>query len=290
MLSQGKSEGMEDLMAYETLSLTVADGIAHVQLTRGAEFNTMNKAFWPEMVQVFGEIDNDPTARVVVFSAQGKHFTSGLDLNDFGPGLMGTDSEPARKAEALRRTVLHMQETMSVVDRCRLPVLMAVQGACIGGGIDLISSADMRYCAEDAFFCIQETNIGMTADVGTLQRLPHIIPHGIVRELTYTGRRMMAAEARECGLVNQVFADQEALLAGVMDIAREIAAKSPIATVGNKEMLNYARDHSIQDGLNYIATWNAAMLSRADLGEAFMAKQEKRESKYADLDATKKLA
>ncbi len=277
-------------MAYETLSLTVADGIAHVQLTRGAEFNTMNKAFWPEMVQVFGEIDNDPTARVVVFSAQGKHFTSGLDLNDFGPGLMGTDSEPARKAEALRRTVLHMQETMSVVDRCRLPVLMAVQGACIGGGIDLISSADMRYCAEDAFFCIQETNIGMTADVGTLQRLPHIIPHGIVRELTYTGRRMMAAEARECGLVNQVFADQEALLAGVMDIAREIAAKSPIATVGNKEMLNYARDHSIQDGLNYIATWNAAMLSRADLGEAFMAKQEKRESKYADLDATKKLA
>ncbi|MDP6688730.1 MAG: enoyl-CoA hydratase-related protein, partial [Alphaproteobacteria bacterium] len=109
------------MMAYETLSLTVADGIAHVQLTRGAEFNTMNKAFWPEMVAVFGEVDNDPTARVVVFSAQGKHFTSGLDLNDFGPGLMGTDSEPARKAEALRRTVLHMQETMSVVDRCRLP-------------------------------------------------------------------------------------------------------------------------------------------------------------------------
>ncbi len=277
-------------MAYETLSLSVENGIAHVQLTRGAKFNTMNKAFWPEMVAVFNEIEEDPTARVVVFSAQGKHFTSGLDLNDFGPGLMGTDSEPARKAEALRRSVLRMQETMSVVDRCRLPVLMAVQGACIGGGIDLISSADMRYCTEDAFFCIQETNIGMTADVGTLQRLPHIIPHGIVRELTYTGRRMMAAEARECGMVNQVFADQEALLAGVMAIAAEIAAKSPIATVGNKEMLNYARDHSIQDGLNYIATWNAAMLSRADLGEAFMAKTEKRETKYADLDPTTKLA
>ncbi|MBT3372925.1 MAG: crotonase/enoyl-CoA hydratase family protein [Rhodospirillaceae bacterium] len=281
---------MEDLMAYETLSLSVEGGIAHVQLSRGAAFNTMNKAFWPEMVAVFTEIEEDPTARVVVFSAQGKHFTSGLDLNDFGPGLMGTDSEPARKAEALRRSVLRMQETMSVVDRCRLPVLMAVQGACIGGGIDLISSADMRYCTEDAFFCIQETNIGMTADVGTLQRLPHIIPHGIVRELTYTGRRMMAAEARDCGLVNQVFADQEALLAAVMAIATEIAAKSPIATVGNKEMLNYARDHSIQDGLNYIATWNAAMLSRADLGEAFMAKAEKRETKYADLDPANKLA
>ena len=132
-------------MAYETLSLSVEGGIAHVQLSRGAAFNTMNKAFWPEMVAVFTEIEEDPTARVVVFSAQGKHFTSGLDLNDFGPGLMGTDSEPARKAEALRRSVLRMQETMSVVARCRLPVLMAVQGACIGGGIDLISSADMRY-------------------------------------------------------------------------------------------------------------------------------------------------
>ena len=277
-------------MAYETLSLSVEAGIAHVQLSRGEKFNTMNKAFWPEMVAVFNEIEEDPSARVVVFSAQGKHFTSGLDLNDFGPGLMGTDSEPARKAEALRRSVMRMQETMSVVDRCRLPVLMAIQGACIGGGIDLISSADMRYCTEDAFFCIQETNIGMTADVGTLQRLPHIIPHGIVRELTYTGRRMMASEARECGLINQVFAGQQALLAGVMDIAAEIAAKSPIATVGNKEMLNYARDHSIQDGLNYIATWNAAMLSRADLGEAFMAKTEKRETKYADLNPTNKLA
>ncbi len=275
---------------YQTLSLDVAEGIAHVQLIRGDAFNTMNRAFWPEMVQVFEEIDADPAARVVVFSAQGKHFTSGLDLNDFGPGLMGSDSEPSRKAEALRRTVLRMQETMSVLDRCRLPVLVAIQGACIGGGIDLISACDMRYCTEDAFFSIQETNIGMTADVGTLQRLPHIMPHGIVRELTYTGRRMLAPEAREWGLVNQVFPDQAAMLDGVMAIAAEIAAKSPIATVGNKEMLNYARDHSIQDGLNYIATWNAAMLSRADLGEAFMAKQEKRDPKFADLEPTQNLA
>ncbi|MBC8241265.1 MAG: crotonase/enoyl-CoA hydratase family protein [Alphaproteobacteria bacterium] len=276
-------------MAYETLSLNVAHGIAQVQFIRGSEFNTMNRAFWPEMVAVFGAIEQDPSARVVVFSAQGKHFTSGLDLNDFGAGLMASGGEPSRKAEALRRTVLHMQESMSVIDRCRLPVLVAVQGACIGGGIDLISACDMRYCTQDAFFSIQETNIGMTADVGTLQRLPHLLPHGIVRELTYTGRRMMAAEAREWGLVNQVFADHAALLAGVMAIAAEIASKSPIATVGNKEMLNYARDHSIQDGLNYIATWNAAMLSRADLGEAFMAKQEKRDAKYDDLEPTQKL-
>ena len=276
-------------MAYKTLSLDVAEGIAHVQFIRGAEFNTMNRAFWPEMVAVFGEIEQDPSARVVVFSAHGKHFTSGLDLNDFAVGLMASEGEPSRKAEALRRTVLHMQDSMSVVDRCRLPVLVAVQGACIGGGIDLISACDIRYCAADAFFSIQETNIGMTADVGTLQRLPHMLPQGIVRELTYTGRRMMAAEAREWGLVNQVFTDHAALLDGVMAIAGEIATKSPIATVGNKEMLNYARDHSIADGLNYVATWNAAMLSRADLGEAFMAKQQKRDASYADLDPTRKL-
>jgi enoyl-CoA hydratase len=276
-------------MAYKTLSLDVAEGIAHVQFIRGAEFNTMNRAFWPEMVAVFSEIEQDPSARVVVFSAHGKHFTSGLDLNDFAVGLMASEGEPSRKAEALRRTVLHMQESMSVVDRCRLPVLVAVQGACIGGGIDLISACDIRYCAADAFFSIQETNIGMTADVGTLQRLPHMLPQGIVRELTYTGRRMMAAEAREWGLVNQVFTDHAALLDGVMAIAGEIATKSPIATVGNKEMLNYARDHSIADGLNYVATWNAAMLSRADLGEAFMAKQQKRDASYADLDPTRKL-
>lgn len=276
-------------MAYKTLSLDVAEGIAHVQFIRGAEFNTMNRAFWPEMVAVFGEIEQDPSARVVVFSAHGKHFSSGLDLNDFAVGLMASEGEPSRKAEALRRTVLHMQDSMSVVDRCRLPVLVAVQGACIGGGIDLISACDIRYCAEDAFFSIQETNIGMTADVGTLQRLPHMLPQGIVRELTYTGRRMMAAEAREWGLVNQVFTDHAALLDGVMAIAGEIATKSPIATVGNKEMLNYARDHSIADGLNYVATWNAAMLSRADLGEAFMAKQQKRDASYADLDPTRKL-
>ena len=276
-------------MAYKTLSLDVAEGIAHVQFIRGAEFNTMNRAFWPEMVAVFGEIEQDPSARVVVFSAHGKHFSSGLDLNDFAVGLMASEGEPSRKAEALRRTVLHMQDSMSVVDRCRLPVLVAVQGACIGGGIDLISACDIRYCTEDAFFSIQETNIGMTADVGTLQRLPHMLPQGIVRELTYTGRRMMAAEAREWGLVNQVFTDHVALLDGVMAIAGEIATKSPIATVGNKEMLNYARDHSIADGLNYVATWNAAMLSRADLGEAFMAKQQKRDASYADLDPTRKL-
>ena len=275
-------------MAYENMCLKIENGIDHVELTRGSEFNTMNKAVWPEMVKIFGEIENDPLARVVVLSGQGRHFTSGLDLNDFTAGLTATEGEPARSAEALRRTILNMQETMSVMDRCRLPVLAAIQGACIGGGIDLISACDIRYCTEDAFFCVQETNIGMTADVGTLQRLPHMLPYGILRELTYTGRRMMASEAREWGLVNKIYSDKTALLHGVKEIAQEIASKSPLTTVGNKEMLNYARDHSSQDGLNYVATWNAAMLSRADLGEAFIAKKEKRDPLFNDLSRSKK--
>ena len=275
-------------MVYETMCLNIEDGIAHIELTRGSEFNTMNKAFWPEMVKIFGEIENAPLARVVVLSGQGRHFTSGLDLNDFTAGLTTTEGEPARSAEALRRTILNMQETMSVLDRCRLPVLAAIQGACIGGGIDLISACDIRYCTEDAFFCVQETNIGMTADVGTLQRLPHMLPYGILRELTYTGRRMMASEARKWGLVNKIYSDKAALLNGVKEIAQEIASKSPLTTVGNKEMLNYARDHSIQDGLNYVATWNAAMLSRADLGEAFLAKKEKRDPLFNGLARSRK--
>ena len=136
-------------MAYQTMCLNIENGIAHVELTRGAEFNTMNKAFWPEMVKIFGEIENDPLARVVVLSGEGKHFTSGLDLNDFAAGLTATGGEPARRAEALRRTILNMQETMTVLDRCRLPVLAAIQGACIGGGIDPVSYTHLTLQTSD---------------------------------------------------------------------------------------------------------------------------------------------
>ena len=164
-----------------------------------------------------------------------------------------------------------------------MPVLCAIQGACVGGGIDMVSAADMRYADESAFFSIAEINIGMTADVGTLQRMPKLIPEGIVRELAYTGRRWSAAEALAAGFVNAVFPDQEALLDGVMDIAAEIASKSPIAVWGTKQTMHYARDHSVADGLEYIANWNAAMFDTDDMGEAFTAKMEKRAAEFPDL-------
>ena len=159
-------------------------------------------------------------------------------------------------------TVQHLQDSFTALEQARMPVLTAIQGGCIGGAVDMVSAADMRYCTADAFFCIQEINIGMTADVGTLQRLPKIIPEGIARELAYTGDRMPAQRALEVGLVNQVFDDHEALVEGVLEIAGRIAAQSPLAIWGTKEMVNYTRDHSVADGLRYIAGWQSGMFQR----------------------------
>ena len=278
-------------MAYQTMSLTVENHIAHIQLSRPEHFNTMVMAFWQEVIDVFAEIEKTPEARVVVISSTGKHYTAGLDLSAFA-GIaqeMNSDIDGARVREQFKNTVLEMQESFNVLEKCRLPVLVATQGGCIGGGVDMISACDMRYCTKDAFFCIQEINIGMTADVGTLQRLPHLIPSGIVRELAYTGRRMFADEAKEYGLVNQVFDSQEAMLAKVMEIAAEIASKSPLAIYGTKEMINYTRDHSVDDALKYMAVWQSGMFLSHDLIEAAGANQAKRKPNFDNLLPPKKM-
>ncbi|SLN29509.1 crotonase/enoyl-CoA hydratase family protein [Oceanibacterium hippocampi] len=271
-------------MAYETMTLDVENHVARVTLSRPGKFNTMIMAFWQEMVDVFAEIERMPEVRAVVIASTGKHFTAGLDLGDFA-GFIGAAQagDPGRVREQLRLSVLEMQESFSVIEKCRVPVLVASQGGCIGGGVDLISAADMRYCTEDAWFCIQEINIGMTADVGTLQRLPHLIPSGLVRELAYTGRRMPAAEAHAAGLVNAVFPDQETMLAAVLEIAGEIASKAPLAVVGTKEMLNYTRDHPVADALNYMAVWQSGMLLSGDLMEAASANMQKRPPVFDDI-------
>lgn len=187
-----------------------------------------------------------------------------------------------RTREALRRVILDLQDTLTSLERCRKPVLAAIHGGCIGGGIDLVTCADMRYASSDAYFTIKEIDIGMTADVGTLQRLPKLVGEGIVRELAYTGRKFDAQEAKEMGLVNRVFESREALYAGVHEIAATIAAKSPLSIRGTKEMITYARDHSVADSLNYIATWNAAMLMSQDLTEAMMSNMAKKAPSFKD--------
>jgi enoyl-CoA hydratase len=275
--------GKEAAMTYTTLDVSVADGIARVELNRPQAFNAMNRAFWREIRNCFRALDENPEVRVAVLSSTGKHFTAGLDLKDFsGIGQAG-DGDLGRRREAFRRMVLAMQESFSVIERARFPVLAAVQGGCIGGGVDMVTACDMRYATQNAFFCVKEIAIGITADVGTLQRLPRLIPDGIARELCFTGRNLGAEEAKACGLVNAVYADQTAMLDAVMGIARTIAGHSPLAMTGTKEMLNYARDHSIADGLNYVATWNAGMLLGEDMAEAMKAGREKRPAKYGSL-------
>ena len=271
------------LPTYQTLSLVVETHIARVELNRPDKANAMNQPMWDEIQQCFDYLSDAAEVRVVVLTGAGKHFCSGLDLDMFASVMDSGATDPARQAEHFRQTILRLQANLSAIEKCRKPVLAAIHGSCVGGGVDMVSCCDMRYCSADASFSIKEIDIGMTADVGTLQRLPHIIPQGVVRELAYTGRAMDAGEAERTGMVNRSFPDRDSLLAGVMAIAGGIAAKSPLAVRGTKEMLVYTRDHSVADGLNYIATWNAGMLRPQDLMAAVQAKMAKREAQFADL-------
>ena len=266
-----------------SLELTVKNHVARVTLNRPAKANAMSREVWKELRIVFDWIDAADEARVAVIGGNGAHFTSGIDLAMLAGVADEVDDDcEARKREKLRRVILDLQDSLTRLERCRKPVIAAIHGACIGGGIDLICCADMRYCSANAIFAIKEIDMGMTADVGTLQRLPKLIGDGMARELAYTGRQFSALEAKEIGLVNRVYDTPEALLENAMKIAADIAAKSPLAIRGTKEMILYARDHTVADGLNYIATWNAAMLMSADLQEAMMASMQKKKPTFRD--------
>ncbi|NJL15236.1 MAG: crotonase/enoyl-CoA hydratase family protein [Microscillaceae bacterium] len=263
---------------YETLRLEVQDGVAHLRLNNPGKANAMTRAFWGEMRTVMAELDRNEAVRVVVLSGEGKNFSAGLDLAMFADtqSQMNGKFDPARARENFRATVLEMQESFTAIERCRKPVLAAMHGACIGGAIDMASACDMRYCSEDAYFCVKEIDLAIVADVGTLQRLPKIIPEGIARELAYTGRNVSGQEAEQIHLVNRCYPSYAEMMAEVGKIAALIAEKSPIAMRGTKEILNYSRDHSVAEGLNYVATWNAAMIYSHDLLEVMQAGMEKR--------------
>ena len=270
-------------MSYQAFKVDIADGVARVVMNRPERLNSMDAAYWTEIRDIFDGFADEPDVRVAVISSTGKHFTAGMDLQFFSTVAPAQSGDPGRQREQIRRLVLDFQESFNAIERCRVPVLAAVQGGCIGGGVDLISACDVRYCTSDAYFTIHEIKIGMTADVGTLQRLPHLIPSGLCRELAYTGRKLGADEALSSGLVSRVYDDADSLEAGTMETATEIASRSPLAVAGTKEMLNYTRDHSVADGLNYIATWNAGMVITQDLQEGVQAQAENRPPRYEPL-------
>ena len=274
-------------MTHTCFDVEISDNIAHLKLNRPEKRNSMILKFWDELPAIVRDIDHEVKARVIVISSMGPHFTGGLDINEFfSAGKAGGSDDRAQRiahgADFLQ-TVHTMQETFSVLENCRVPVLAAVQGGCIGGGVDMVTACDMRYATADAFFCVEEINVGMTADVGTFPRLVKIMPEGLVREMCYTGRRMPAAEAAAAGLVNRVFEDQQTMLDAVMEIAQEIARKPPLAVYGCKRMINYSRDHSTADALDYVGTWNASMFQPEEIKEAITARMQKRDGDFVDL-------
>jgi len=261
----------------------IKDGVAHFVMARPEKANSMSPDFWSDLPRLARELETNPSIRTLVISGEGKHFTAGMDLNAFQGIMEISKSEPARAAFALREMLLELQDTFTALEQIRIPVIAAIHGVCLGGGIDFITACDIRLATKDASFGVEEIHIGMTADVGTLQRLPKLIAPGIVRELTYTGRRFSAEEALSWGLVNSLHESQGDVVNVALALAKDIAAKSPLAIAGAKHALNYARDHSVADSLDQIAIWNAGMLRPEDLTRALQAKMAKKEAEFEDL-------
>ncbi len=270
---------------YQCFDVSIENKIAHIQLSRGDALNTMTRDFWNELPEIVNHIDAEALARVIVVSSTGKHFSAGMDLSVFAQdgAVTSQGRDPYIAAEQFRSNIRQIQSSFNCMEEARAPVLFALQGGVIGGAMDMISAGDIRYCTKDAFFCIQEINIAMTADVGTFPRLQRYIPEGWVKEMAYTGMRLKADKAKEIGLVNDVFDTHEELVAHVMGVAAEIARKNPVAVTGSKVLINYGRDHSTADTLDYIGVWNASMLPASHMKEAMMAQMEKREPEFPDL-------
>lgn len=265
-------------MTFETFEVNIEQHIAKVVFNRPERANALNQKAWDEMKAIFESLDENEEVRIILLYGNGKHFCAGIDLELLMNVAQFNQKCEGRKREKLRKKVLDLQAPINAIEQCSKPVIAMIHGGCIGGGVDIVSACDMRYCTDDAFFTIKEIDMGMVADLGTLQRLPKIIPAGIAREMAYTGRNVLGQEAERIGLVNRTFSDTETMKAEVLKIAQSIAAKSPLSIRGTKAILNHTRDHSVADGLEYMATWNAAMLLSDDLMEAFQAKMQKREA------------
>lgn len=263
-------------------SLTTTDHVVHLVMNRPGELNTMHPTFWRELDELLTQIHREGTARALVISSTGKHFSAGMSLQTFAGAIQMDDQSPEGRA-AIFDLLTDMQATFTKIENLRIPVICAIQGGCIGGAVDMVTAACIRYASADAFFCIQEINIGMVADVGTLQRLPKLIPFAVVKEMAYTGRRLPAARAMAYGLVNEVFDTAEATLAAALQCAKEIAAKPPVAIWGTKQAVTYARDHSVEDSLRQMGWLQGAVWSNAHVREAIAAMKDQRAGDFTPL-------
>nr|WP_295374239.1 crotonase/enoyl-CoA hydratase family protein [uncultured Sphingosinicella sp.] len=270
-------------MGSDRIAVSHEGGVAHVELAREGKFNAMDHDLFAAIGETFRSLGSDPKVRAILLSGRGKHFTAGLDLQ-YAASQFRPPSDPGRGAEARLRHIQWLQDSFTAVEQARVPVVAAIQGGCIGAGVDLVTACDIRVASADAFFQVAEVDVAITADLGTLQRLTHLIPEGIVRELTYTGRKMGAEEALRYGLVNRLEADRDAAIAAAAEIARRIAAKSPLAVAGAKLSLNYSRGRTVEEGLRHVALWNAGTLLSADLTAAIQARTGKTEPDFGDLD------
>ena len=270
-------------MGSQRITIGRDGGVAHVELARPDKFNAMDHAMFEAIGDAFRSLGADPSVRAILLSAEGRHFTAGLDLQYAASQFPPTD-DPGRAAEKRLRHVRWLQDCFTAAEEARPPVIAAVHGGCIGAGVDLVTACDIRIASGDAFFQVAEVDVAITADLGTLQRLTHLIPEGVVRELAYTGRRMPADEALRLGLVNRVEPDRDALIAAGRDLARAIAAKSPLAVAGAKMSLNYSRGRTVEEGLRHVALWNAGALVSADLTAAIEARLLKKVPDFGDLD------
>ncbi len=267
--------------------------VAHIKLNRAEKRNAMNWDFWRDLPRIVGDIDTHARARCIVLSSTGPVFSAGLDLSLFGQDVFAS-SKTAKINEKELQTpqnfmsfLSFLQDSISSLQKSRIPVICAIQGGCIGGGVDLICSADIRLATNDAFFSIRETKIGMVADVGTFPRIVKLLPEGIVKELAFTGRNFSAQEAKEYGFVNRLYESHDALIEGALKIANEIASNSPAAVYGCKKVIDFSRDHTIDEGLEWINMWNASMLSQSELMEGFQSYKSKKEGNFAELPKLK---
>ncbi|KAH7570544.1 hypothetical protein JRO89_XS05G0130100 [Xanthoceras sorbifolium] len=272
---------------YKTLEIvnrTPNSGVVYLYLNRPSQRNALSRDFFSEFPEALSSLDQNPNVNVIVLAGAGDHFCSGIDLRTLTSVTdPSSHADRGRFSERFRRDIKFLQEAITAIERCRKPVIACVHGACIGGGIDIITACDIRFCTKDSFFSVKEVDLAITADLGTLQRLPAIVGFGNAMELALTGRRFSGSEAKQLGLVSRVFGSKEELDSFVRVVAEGIAAKSPLAVTGTKAVLLRSRDQTVEQGLDYVATWNSAMLISDDLTEAVSAQMQKRKAVFAKL-------